>query len=189
MNGCKNPQSIDCIVVDKVYDSCFQVEDIVRTTEISLADEFTNTFNMGELIPCAQAGAITCKEVGEREPIADGFFRLNVMISIPIMLTNPKNKTEYVVRVFSFIKQLVLCSPVGVELECTDSTVSLCTCIVTEIFSGYEPTISVACNLQLCIVIKAVAKVQLLIPSFGPCMVFPCEAQPALCPVLPPQQC
>ena len=53
--GCPPPTRIECIAVDKVYDSCFQVHDITRTTTVplgvNLGTGFTNNgFEVGDLI-------------------------------------------------------------------------------------------------------------------------------------------
>ncbi len=186
--GCPPPTRIECIVVDKVYDSCFQVHDISRDTTISTATEFTDTFVEGDIIPCAQTGDITCQEVG-RVDAGGGFFTITLLISVPVTLTNPKDTTETVQRTFTFTKTVTLCCPPGVNPDCSESTVIFCSCIVTNVPSGYDPTITVTCTLQVCVVVKCILEVQLLVPSYGFCVPAPCVTLPGVCPPTPPAQC
>ena len=48
--GCPPFTRIECIAVDKVYDSCYQILDLSRDTTVTFANDFT----VGDLIPCNQ---------------------------------------------------------------------------------------------------------------------------------------
>ncbi len=186
--GCPPPTRIECIVVDKVYDSCFQVHDLSRDTIVSTLTEFiTGPFAVGTIIPCelTQGSNITCTEVS-RVPAGNGFFTITILVSIPITLTNPNNPTETVNREFNFTKTVTLCCPEGVSPDCTESTLLLCNCIVNSVG---QDSITVTCALQVCLVIKCILNVQLLVPSYGFCVPAPCVTLPGVCPPTPPEQC
>lgn len=181
--GCPPPTRIECIVVDKVYDSCFQINDITRDTTIS---DFTpDTFMEGDIIPCSQNGEITCTEVS-RVDAGGGFFTVTILVSVPLTLTNPNDPTDTVDRTFTFTKTATLCCPPGVSPDCSESSVLFCNCVITSVNGS---TITVTCTLQVCVVIKCILAVQLLVPSYGFCVPAPCITLPGVCPPTPPAQC
>ncbi|MDD2401524.1 MAG: hypothetical protein PHI90_03400 [Clostridia bacterium] len=189
--GCPPPTRIECIVVDKVYDSCFQLHDVSRDTTVSTATEFTTgTFAVGDIIDCSlTAGAsITCTEVS-RVDAGGGFFTVTILVSVPVTLINPNDPTQDADRVFTFTKTATLCCPEGVTPDCSESTLIFCSCVVTNVTGGYSPSITVTCTLQVCIVIKCILEVQLLVPSYGFCVPAPCITLPGVCPPTPPAQC
>ena len=181
--GCPPPTRIECIAVDKVYDSCFQVHDVTRTTTIT---SFTGKFAVSDVIRCALNGTITCDEIS-RTSVGGGFSSITVLVSVPVRLTNPNNSSEYVDRIFTFTKTVTLCCPPGVEPDCSESTLIACTCIVTAL--NDTASIEVTCDLQVCLVLKCILRVQLLVPSYGFCVPAPCVTLPGVCPPTPPAQC
>ncbi|WP_258358994.1 hypothetical protein [Moorella sulfitireducens (nom. illeg.)] len=187
--GCPPPTRIECIKVDKVYDSCFQVESRSRDTTVTTGHtgEFvTGTFTVGQAIPCALAGPITCNVIN-RVPTTGNFATLTIVVSVPITLTNPNAPTETADRVFTFTKIVTLCAPEGVTVDCeNDSTLLFCNCVVSAVGVG---TITVTCDFQVCLVIKTILTVQLLVPSYGFCVPAPCVVAPGVCPPAPPAQC
>lgn len=183
--GCPPPTRIECIVVPKVYDSCFQINDLTRDTTIT---DFTNSFSEGDVITCAQNGDFSCQEVS-RTDVGGGFFTITVLVSIPVLLTNPKDPTETVERTFTFTKTATLCCPEGTEPDCSESSILFCSCVVTNVNNEYNNTLSVTCTLQVCIVLKCILEVQLLVPSYGFCVPAPCVTLPGVCPPTPPAQC
>lgn len=182
--GCPPPTRIECIVVDKVYDSCFQLHEITQEVPV----EFEGIFELGDTVNCRLNGDITCIELS-RVSVGDGFFTITLLVSVPILLTNPENTEETVERIFTFIKTVTLCCPEGVEPDCSESTVNFCSCVVTRVDGGYSPTLTISCNLQICVVIKCILRVQLLVPSYGFCVPAPCVTLPGVCPPTPPAQC
>ncbi len=206
--GCPPPTRIECIVVDKVYDSCFQIEDRSQTTIVT---EFFNMVEVGDVVPCAltEGEEISCEEIS-KTPINDtGFFTITVLIRVPLTLTNPEDPTEQVERVFLFPKTVTLCCPEGTEIDCSESTLLFCQCVVTDVIpldnqvpedmqvqqvTPVTPVTPLAevmlqCDLQLCIVLKCLSRVQLLVPSYGFCVPAPCITLPGVCPPVPPAQC
>lgn len=187
--GCPPPTRIECIKVDKVYDSCFQVESRSRDTTVTTGTggEFvTGTFTVGQAIPCALNGTISCQVIN-RVPTTGNFATLTLVVSVPITLTNPNAATETAERVFTFTKIVTLCAPEGVNVDCeNDSTLLFCNCVVSAVGTG---TITVTCDFQVCLVIKTILTVQLLVPSYGFCVPAPCVVAPGVCPPAPPAQC
>lgn len=181
--GCPPPTRIECIVVDKVYDSCFQINDITRDTTIS---DFTpDSFSEGDVISCSQNGEITCTEIS-RVDAGGGFFTVTILVSVPVTLTNPNDPTDTVDRTFTFTKTATLCCPPGVSPDCSESSVLFCNCVITGFTNA---SIVVTCTLQVCVVIKCILEVQLLVPSYGFCVPAPCITLPGVCPPTPPAQC
>ncbi|MDS1029716.1 hypothetical protein RDV78_04240 [Bacillota bacterium LX-D] len=187
-NGCPPPTRIECIKVDKVYDSCFQVDDKTRTTRIPTADYGTGPFAVGDKIPCRLYGDITCEEI-RRASAGGGFSTITLLVKIPVRLTNPKapaSSPKFADRTFTFTKTVTLCCPEGVSPDCSETTLLFCNCIVTDVASEY---IEVTCDFQVCLVIKCILEVQLLVPSYGFCTPSPCVTLPGVCPPTPAPQC
>lgn len=178
--GCPPPTRIECIVTEKVYDSCFQVDELSRN--ISISDTvFTSPFVIGDTIFCNPFGHISCSEIS-RVDVGGGFFTITLLITVPIVLTNPFNPPEMVLRNVMVTKTVTMCCPDGIEPECRDSSVLFCNCIVTGIT---ESDIIVTCDIQVCFVIKCILTVQLLVPSYGFCQPAPCITLPGICPPPP----
>ena len=187
--GCPPPTRIECIAVDKVYDSCFQIDDVTRTITIprgSASGEFSGTFAVGDIITCALNGIVTCTEI-KRTSVGDGFFSVTVLVSVPIRLTNSNVPAQYVDRIVTFTKTVTLCCPPGVEPDCSESTLIACSCLITALVN--ESAIEVTCDVQVCLVLKCILRVQLLVPSYGFCVPAPCVTLPGVCPPTPPAQC
>lgn len=190
---CPPPDRIECIVVDKVYDSCFQIDDRTRNV-ITDSDEFGTGLEQGEPVICSltEDADITCTEIS-RTPVGDGFFTIVLSVSVPVTLRNPdaaSGEEDEIERIFTFSKTVTLCAPEGVDVDCSESTLLSCNCVVTdvdEVDEVLEYTIS--CDIQVCLVVKTILRVQLLVPSYGFCIPAPCVTLPGVCPPLPPEQC
>ncbi|SDK54707.1 hypothetical protein [Natronincola ferrireducens] len=192
---CPPPDRIECIVVDKVYDSCFQVDN--RSREIFTDElEFGTGLEAGDTVSCnlTEGAEITCTEIS-RTPVGDGFFTITLLVSVPVTVTNPeaaKGECNQLTRIFTFTKTVTLCAPEGVDLDCTESVLLSCHCVVTnanEFEEEGEAEYAITCEIQVCLVIKSILRVQLLVPSYGFCVPAPCVTLPGVCPPLPPEQC
>ncbi len=87
-------------------------------------------------------------------------------------------------------KTVTLCAPEGVNIDCSNSTLLSCNCIVTDVEEEDEDiAYTITCDIQVCLVIRSVLTVQLLVPSYGFCVPAPCVTLPGVCPPLPPDQC
>ncbi|SCY57944.1 hypothetical protein [Alkaliphilus peptidifermentans] len=190
---CPPPDRVECIVVDKVYDSCFQIDD--RTREISTdSEEFGTGLEQGDPVVCAltEDAEITCTEIS-RTPVGDGFFTIVLSVNVPVTLTNPEaanGEDDEIERIFTFSKTVTLCAPEGVDIDCSESVLLSCNCVVTDVDEiDEELEYSITCDIQVCLVVKAILRVQLLVPSYGFCVPAPCVTIPGVCPPLPPEQC
>ena len=133
--GCPPATRIECISVTKVYDSCFQTENLTRLT--TLGGLFPSVF-IGDVLPCSltEGDTISC-EVLQKEPINDtGFFNITLLVRIPLTIGNQLNGIHAANavggsdKVFTFVKTVTLCCPEGTELDCSESTLLFCRCIV-----------------------------------------------------------
>ena len=186
--GCPPPTVIECIVVDKVYDSCYQIDDRTRTATVSTETEWpTGPFVVGQIVPCSltEGSLISCVEISS-VPAGDGFVTVTVLVSVPMTLSNPNEEDEIVDRIFNFTKTATLCCPPGVEPDCSESTLMFCNCVITQV--GIDE-VEVTCDFQVCLVMKCILTVQLLVPSYGFCVPAPCTVIPSVCPPSPPPQC
>ena len=189
---CPPADRIECIMVDKVYDSCFQIDNRNQTITIAAGD--LGTGSVGSLVNCSldTATGITCVESGPRVSVGNGYFRVTLIITVPIILTNPTDTTVPPLTVassFVFAKQVILCAPEGVDVICDESTVIGCNCVVTALpVEEVRQLGAITCDIQVCVVIKSIFSVQLLVPSYGYCLPQQC-APINTCPPVPPAQC
>lgn len=195
--GCPPATRIECINIDKVYDSCFQLDEHTRTIIVS---DFFPTPDVGALVPCSLTPGeqISC-EVINKTPVDGGFFTVTLRIRVPVTLTNPEDPTDQADRIFTFVKTVTLCCPEGTGVDCSESTLISCNCVVIAVAENGNNTqaapvtpiaaVTVECDFQICLVIKCIARVQLLVPSYGFCAPAPCVTLPGVCPPAPPPQC
>ncbi|WP_051599169.1 hypothetical protein [Metaclostridioides mangenotii] len=183
---CPPPDRIECITVEKVYDSYYQVDN--RNQNIVTTTAFSAGLVVGDLVNCAldTATGITCVESGPRVPVGNGYYRVTLVITVPLILTNPTDDALTFASSFVFAKQVILCAPEGVNVKCDGSTVVGCNCVVTVLTGGVA---AISCDIQACLVMKSTLDVQLLVPSYGFCI--PQQYVPAagVCPPVPPAQC
>ena len=112
--GCPPPTRIYFIFVYKVYDSCFQINDITRDTTIS---DFTpDSFSEGDVIPCAQNGDITCSEISAW--CRRRFFTVTIFVSVLLTLTNPMTQPKQLTNLYLY-KTATLCCPPVVSPDCS----------------------------------------------------------------------
>lgn len=126
LDGCPNPTRIECINVDKLYDSCFQTESLTRNTTVPFAQ-----LSVGEIVQCSPLNGLSC-EILNKTALSDGFVRLTLLFHVPVILIDPHDARIDVLRIFSFIKKITLCAPEGVEIDCANSRVLSCNCVVSD---------------------------------------------------------
>lgn len=186
-DGCPPYDRIECILVEKVYDSCFQIDE--RTRDITIGIEWpTGPFAVGDFVGCAvtEGADISCTELDRIPTNEPGLFTVTLAISVPVTLTNPNAIGETVDTIFTFTKTVTLCAPEGTNINCDDSALLYCNCMITNV--GVDSVI-VTCDIQVCVVIRSTLVVQLLVPSYGFCVPAPCVTLPGACPPMPPTQC
>lgn len=190
--GCPEPTKIEGILVDKVWDSCFQTENLPPTFVCIVAEP--NMFVPGTVIPCnGEEAMISCMEI-QRRPLKDGLSEIDLLIKVENMLLhNPFEPSETLpLEVTPFIKTITLHCPEGTVIDCSESKVNRCLCAVAEVLPDpceCVDLLQVICQIQLCLVVKCMAKVQLLIPSYGFGKSAPCITLQPPCPPTPPEQC
>jgi hypothetical protein len=183
--GCPPPTEIVCIEVHKVYDFCFQTE-----TRDNICFEIPDA--CGTVPPGSTASgtvtSVTCTATSIQPIPPDGFANVTLLITVTLSntITSPGGQTLCTFTgTFSFLKTVVLCAPQGVSISCEVPATAVGPCVII----GDD----VCCTVSLCLLIESVAKVKLLVPSYGfcvpaPCVVapfppFPCPPQP----LFPPQ--
>lgn len=180
--GCPPPTRIECIAVDKIYDSCFQVEDRTRSFTVNFC-----CVEEGDLVSCqlTQGQSISCQEIS-RTDVGGGFYSITLLITVPITVWDPENTDDRADVTFTFTKTVTLCAPEEATIDCSESTLIACSCFVTD---ADDTSATISCDIQVCLVIKAILRVQLLVPSYGFCSPAPCVTLPGVCPPTPPAQC
>jgi hypothetical protein len=150
---CPAPIRIECIAVDKVYDSCFQTENLPAVLACIVVDQDSVTPDMA--IPCnIEDAVISCIEI-ERRPLNSGLFEVDLLFKVEnIKLQNPKNPQETLpLKVIPFVKTVTLCCPEGTMVDCSESRVNRCLCNIAEVkpvVSNPTVEIEVICQVQLC---------------------------------------
>ena len=163
--GCPPPTEIDCIVVDKVYDSCSQT---VTTTQTFLAPTLGCTVSS-----CAIDLSTSSCTVGAITPTSTpDYNNITFVISANYTVTCSSGVTlpETVITT----QNVTLYNPSGTIPSCTILS-GACTCVNL-------PNGDISCTITLCMLFQSTATVQLLIPTYGFCVPPVC---PQVGPVLP----
>ncbi len=163
--GCPPPTEIDCIVVDKVYDSCSQT---VTTTQTFLAPTAGCTVSS-----CAIDLATSTCTVGAITPTsATDYNNITFVISANYTVTCSSGVAlpETVITT----QNVTLYNPTGTIPSCTILS-GACTCVNL-------PNGDISCTITLCMLFQSTATVQLLVPTYGFCVPPVC---PQVGPVLP----
>lgn len=165
-----------CIEAKKVFDFCFQEHRVERFFPAANIPEETPV-----VVDCQiDTQNITCREVSPREVVdpKKNKFLICVAINVPVTLRVVNQTTGMIIRtieqVVVILKQVVLCVPVGTDVQC--EVTGNCCCVFD------EQTDQINCVFNLCIVIKSKATVQVLIPTFGICTPKECKTVSTGCP-------
>ena len=180
--SCKGIKEKVCVQVKKVYDSCMQQEQLSKVT-----------VTCGELIPvceCDGNGPFnlpisfeSCRSSGYvgriRNLVIDrlcdrpGFARVrcNVDIPIDVLFTDCNCREGIGHGVITVSKDVLLCVPDESIVPFTMESLVSAICVSGRHVSGttFELTICVT------VILKVIAEVEMLIPSYGFCQVPPCE--------------
>lgn len=194
--GCPPPTSIECIEVDRVYDLCFQQETRTRALVVKdpcvlecLCPRGPEQCPAGTIIPCLIQQSDSSCDVVNRVQQTGGFARVTLRVRVPVALfrvgTQAGTREPCLVRHIEFTKTVLLCAPEGTRIECRVS--GDCRAIVTD---GDSCRLDIEVSLAICVVIKAVAEVNLLVPTYGFCVPAECvTAGLGPCPPTPPAVC
>ncbi|MBX5466307.1 MAG: hypothetical protein K6U14_02265 [Firmicutes bacterium] len=172
--GCPAPTEIDCIVVDKVYDSCTQTITVTQTVTPTAVCTVTGCSIDLSTSSCT-VGAVTPTLTPNYNDItfviaASYSIACSAGVSLPETADTTVTVTLY--------------NPAGTTPSCSILSGS-CTCVNL-------PNGSISCTLTLCLLFQTTATVQLLVPSYGFCEPAPCpQVGPVLAcppsPLFPPQ--
>lgn len=178
-DGCKKIIEKVCIQVNKVYDACLQQETlndvriVVKDVKASWAD-FTPPFTFIGCRSTSVKGRLVGTQIDRLED-RPNFARIRTRVEIPIevMFEDSKCKRGIGNSVIVVPKDIILFVPdesvIPFQLESTVNAI----CV-----SGNSiPGDGLRFNVDVCvtIILKIVAKVELLVPSFGFCEIPPCE--------------
>ncbi|PSR20063.1 MAG: hypothetical protein C7B45_16770 [Sulfobacillus acidophilus] len=159
------PTEIDCIVVDKVYDSCSQT----LTTSQTLVAVGTTCSVVGCSIDLSSStctvGAITPTVTPDYNDIT---FVVGINYSVSCSSGVTLSETAYVTQI------VTLYNPNGTTPSCNILS-GACSCVNL-------PNGDINCTLTICLLLQTTAVVQLMVPTYGFCVPPVC---PAVGPVLP----
>ena len=181
--GCPPPTEIDCIVVDKVYDSCVQT---VALTDQCTALAATCLPSTGAAVSCTITGT-TCT-IGAVTPTSTpDYVTATAVVSVTLSYTvAPATGTVCTAtETLTTTASATLYLPTGTTPSCSVIS-SSCACVLVPTAIGFN----VCCNLSLCVLFQSTATVQLLIPTYGFCVPPTCTPTTVACPpspLYPPQ--
>ena len=176
--GCPPPTEIDCVMVDKVFDFCFQ-SDTSGTVCADLDCPGTVTG-----ISCAVTSA-TCSFQSSTPAVTADFVNATFLLSATVQFSVTTTVTTCTsMATATIIKTVTLCGPAGTTQSCVVQSAS---CVPPAIIDG-----TICTMVTLCSTFTSTAPVSLLVPSYGYCTPAPCATLPLPpCPPSPlfPPQC
>lgn len=161
--GCPPPTQIDCIVVDKVYDSCVQTLTITQTIPDGACVVAGCTFDLAT--SSCSVGTVTPSTTTDYSDIT---FVIGAEYQITCVSGAILTEEAYTTQT------VTLYNPDGTTPSCT---ILSGTCMCVNLPNG-----DISCTLTLCVLFQTTATVQLMIPTYGFCVPPLC---PAVAPVLP----
>lgn len=160
---CPQPTQIDCIVVNKVYDSCVQNLTLSQTLHDCDCTVSNCTFDLST--SSCTVGAITPSTTPDYNNIT---FVIGAEYTINCTSGSSLTKNAYTSQT--------------VSLYNPDSTIPSCTIVSGACMCVNLPNGDISCTLTLCVVFQTTAMVQLMVPTYGFCVPPNC---PSVEPVLP----
>ena len=180
--GCPPATEIVCIRTEKVYDFCFQNEDVAFCTPLPIT--CTPPAPAGSTATCAIT-AVTCTP-GTPVPVPGqpGFVTVSIVLVITMDITvlNPDGTTRCTFTTSTTqVKTVTLYAPAGTTIVCEVPTFECGPCSIVDT--------TVCCSAHLCVLVEVIALVKLLVPAYGFCTPAECVVAPKLpCPPpFPPQ--
>lgn len=166
-----------CVQVKRVYDSCMQ--------QVQLDDV---TFDLEDIRPCDQSFTapltfLSCRSIPGRtkvtnisvRPIADSdhLARVQASVAVPIeILFSDANGIEGAGRSSITIhKDVVLYVPDDSIIPYTVEAVAAAVCVTGSYCGNFRFRVTVCVT----VILKVLAEVQLLIPTYGYCQIPPCQ--------------
>lgn len=187
-----------CIQVNKVYDSCLQQETLedVRIVLTEICKSRTNFVPPLTFVSC-RSTTVKGKLVGtriDRLPERPNFARVrtNVEIPIEVVFEDAEGHQGTGMAVITVPKDVVLFVPDESVIPFQLESVVNAVCVSGRFIPG--ETFRFEVDVCITIILKIVAKVELLVPAFGFCEIPPCEEfAESVCeeifnlPLFPPQ--
>ncbi|MGE5506962.1 MAG: hypothetical protein ACM3RP_00505 [Chitinophagales bacterium] len=188
------PTEIDCILVDKVYDFCFEEDTGLQ-----------NCIGIPATCPTPPAGStasctITSVQCTTGSPVPTGVdglatVRVTITAGYNVVIRSAAGTVICTIpnQVFTFSKTVTVCGPAGTTADCEVRAATCGPCVIlppTEAF----PRGQVCCEFNFCVLVETTAPVKLLVPTFGFCVPARCQTggfPPGVCPPSPlfPPQC
>ena len=156
--GCPAPTEIDCIWVDKVFGSCQTVLTLNATTTACLSP-----------VSSVTCGTPTCNAI-TTVPGPDSFSTITYLVSVPVTFSCGLIIGDTVT--LTGTTSATLYNPPGTTPACLPFSVSCTASLV-----GTTTYLTAV----VCLDLKTIARVQLLVPSYGYCVDTPCTTTPQ-CP-------
>ncbi len=176
--GCPAPTEIDCILVDKVFDYCYQADTTGTVcAPYSCAGTITG-------ISCAVTAA-SCSFQSSTPAVTTDYVNATFLITATVEFTiTTSAATCTTATSVTMLKTVTLCGPVGTAQSCTVLSAS---CAPPAVVNG-----TICTTVTICSTFISTATVQLLVPTYGYCTPAPCVTLPLPpCPPSPlfPPQC
>ncbi len=187
---CPPPTEIDVISVKRVFSESFetQEEEIEIPFEAPTLEVLTagvgvlQEANQAECVS-AEVNLINCFTIDENH--------VRIVYSLEVTARVPLDGGGFETSSETVIVTNILCLPCAdredLELECELNP----RCIFSFVSERDDlgNVTQVTAFVEICIVVRMVAQVQLIVPSFGFCQPPPCSIISPSCPVPPPEQC
>ncbi len=168
-----------CIQVNKVYDSCLQQETLsdVRIVLTEVSKTKTNFVPPLNFLGC-KSTTVKGKLVGtkiERLPERPNFARVRTKVEIPIevLFEDCEGRQGTGKAVITVPKDVILYVPDESVIPFQLDSVVNAVCVSGRFIPG--ETFRFDVDVCITIILKIVAKVELLVPAFGFCEIPPCE--------------
>ncbi len=175
--GLKKIKEKVCIQVNKVYDSCLQQETL-DDVKVTLTDVSGGSFQAPLTFISCRSTTIKGRLVGtiiERLEDRPNFARVRTKVEIPVevVFEDCKGKQGSGRAVITIPKDVILFVPDESVIPFKLESIVNAVCVSGDFIPGE----SFRFKLDICItvILKIVAKVELLVPAFGFCDIPPCE--------------
>lgn len=186
-----------CIQVNKVYDSCLQQETLsdvrIVLTEIKGRTNFVPPLNFISCRSTTTKGKLIGTRI-DRLPDRPNFARVRTKVEIPIEVTfeDCEGRQGHGLATITVPKDVVLYVPDESVIPFQLESIVNAVCVAGRFIPG--ETFRFDVDVCITIILKIVAKVELLVPAFGFCEIPPCEEfAESVCdeifslPLFPPQ--
>lgn len=175
--GCPPPTEIDCIMVQKLYDYCFQ-----QDTLQSVCTTIDEACAGATLVTCSVTAS--CVFVSSTPSSTSGFVDATFAIAATVTFSTTVDATTCTsYTTATFTKTVTLCGPSGTTQDCS---VLSAVCTPPVVIDG-----TVCTSVIICATYQSYAFVSLLVPTYGFCSPAPCVTLPnPPCPpgtLFPPQ--